>query len=58
MLDVLEQFFAYKLEKLPNRYGYELIVWDEYGLSIKVKGGTQKETIKNLQKEVRAESWS
>ncbi|GAB6989526.1 hypothetical protein JCM16418A_15760 [Paenibacillus pini] len=40
MLDILNEYDAYILEKLVNSYGYTLTVWNGYGLSIHVEGGT------------------
>lgn len=30
----LDKFFSYQIEKFPNGYGYDVRLWDEYGLSV------------------------
>lgn len=53
-LEYLERFFAYRIEKLANSYGYLVVVWDEYSLSCQGQGYTLEEAIADVYSEVES----
>lgn len=57
MLDILNQFFSFTLEKKANKYGYEVTVWNEFGLSCRAEGIDERELIANLRYEVESNNW-
>lgn len=41
----VERYFAFRVEGLANRYGYECTLWDEYSLSVTATADTASEAI-------------
>jgi predicted RNase H-like HicB family nuclease len=50
MVNQLEKYFSYRIEKLANSFGYVVTIWNEFGLSCASHGDTVDEAIMKAMK--------